>query len=109
MVAPGRNGQRQIGKARLRNIPGAVEISYDVTADGAMVLVSVVTRFAVMVKLWYTVEAGAVKLLITVVVLAGKVSNAVDVYVLGARVCVVIEVNGIVIRSVKVDTAAMPN
>lgn len=74
-----------------------------------MVLVSVVTRIAVIVKLWYTVEVGAVKLLTTVVVLAGKVSTTVDVYVLSARVCVVIEVNGIVIRSVKVDIAAARN
>lgn len=79
MVAPGRNGEQEIGKARLRNLPGAVEVSYDVIVDGAMVLVSVVTRFAVMVTLWYTVEAGTVKLLTTVVVLAGKVSTAVDV------------------------------
>lgn len=93
----------------LGRIPGAMEISQDVIVDGAMVLVSVVTRIAVIVKLWYTVEVGAVKLLTTVVVLAGKVSTTVDVYVLSARVCVVIEVNGIVIRSVKVDIAAARN
>ena len=72
-------------------LPGAVEMSYDVIVDGATTLVSVVTKFDVIVVLWYTVEAGALKLLVKVVVLAGTVTNLVEVSVLGARVWIVVE------------------
>jgi hypothetical protein len=52
------------------------------------------------------VEAGAVKLLTKVVVLAGKVTKLVDVEVLGARVWVVVETYGTVMYSVYVWTLA---
>lgn len=50
----------------------------------------------------YSVDAGALKVLTRVVVLAGKVCTCVEVYVLGAIVRVSVDVNGIVIRSVYV-------
>lgn len=54
----------------------------------------------------YSVDAGALKVLTRVVVLAGKVRTCVEVYVLGAIVRVSVDVNGIVIRSVYVWTLA---